>query len=197
MREYIGINNLEYKKNKIKDKEEVILKSQVKQNKLETKIKKLNKRKENIINKKTNLLEKIVSYLIYDIVIIVTLILFIKICINSLILTTSIKLIIYIIEMYIGVTVISITGAIISSKVETLLKEYLYKPRINKITEIIKIKEESLQTEINLQEEAKRDITKIMNNSEEYFKENIDIEHYYNTVDKNCSSTYKKKVRKL
>lgn len=200
MKEYNDIYDLEYKKNKIKIKEDIISKSQIRQHKLEIKIKKLKKLKENIVNKKTSILGKIFSYLIYDIVMITLLILLIGFSLDKLILTNSVKLIIYIIEIYIGVTIISISGAIVSSKIEVFFKEYLYKMRLNKITELIKRKEEDLQFEIDLQEQTKHDITNIINIYEEAqeYEKNSNIVYQNSTyINNQVINNHKKKIRKL
>lgn len=200
MKEYDDIYDLEYKKNKIKIKEDIISKSQIRQHKLEIKIKKLKKLKENIVNKKTSILGKIFSYLIYDIVMITLLILLIRFSLDKLILTNLVKLIIYIIEIYIGVTIISISGAIVSSKIEVFFKEYLYKMRLNKITELIKRKEEDLQFEIDLQEQTKHDITNIINIYEEAqeYEKNSNIVYQNSTyINNQVINNHKKKIRKL
>ena len=196
-----NINTLEKIKNKIKEQEEIILKSKMRQTKIENKIIKLEYIKEKILNKKKWRLRTIFSYITYDIVMISLLIFFIMRFINILPLSRTLELSLYIIQLYIGVAVISISGAYIFTKLDVLLNNYINKKKLAKITKLIHDKEEKLKLEINTQELTKKEITNTLsdNMTLNEFKEDFINSNYRksNVHEKKDEANHKIRIRKI
>lgn len=154
---------LEIKKNILKENENEIMKSQINQNKLEDEIRKLEIKKDNIITGNKWILRNIISYKIYDAIMVSILLLFVTYFVNKFELIISTPKAIHVIGLALGVVTISAIGVFVSEKILEKLKSYYRKKRITKISRRIKKKEFVLAQEINKQEKLKRDITNTMN----------------------------------
>jgi len=182
----------------------------LRQTKIESKIRKLEFKKEKILNKKKWRLRTIFTYVTYDIVMISLLILFIKKFINIIPLSRPLELSLYIIYLYIGVTTISISGAFISTKIESILKKHFEKKRFVKITKSIKDKEMKIKLEVDKQEILKKEITEIINSldntsiSKERKEESKNFYNYHESKiikkdkeENEIVTNFKKRTRKL
>lgn len=190
-----SIKILQEKKIKIKEKENNILNSQIKQNVLENKIKRLESKKEKIINGKKGVVERITSHIIYSLIMISVLITFITQFIDIFEVTIALQKCIYITAIYVGVISISVLGTIISSKIEKSLSKYLNEKRITKMTKLIKGIEREIQLEVNKQEILKREITEIINKLDNIpiieSKEECNIDNY--NINKIRNNVYRQK----
>lgn len=152
------IQKIEHIKYSLREKEQIILNSQIKQNKIENKIKRLEATRKNIINNKKNKLLKLISFIIYNVVMLLLVILFIS---NAIKYITSSPLLIT--SVYVGVLFISGTGAYLSSKIDKKIKKYYRINKLNVINNKIKQKQHEMAVEISMQNKLKKEITTIIN----------------------------------
>lgn len=164
---------LDMKKKILIDKEEDIMRSQIKRNKLGEKIRKLELKKENIIKGNKWILGNIIFTAIYDIIMITILILFVIFFINKISLIILLSKTIYVIGVSLGVITISVIGAYISANIGEKLKSYCNQKRILSISKNIKEKEVLLSGEICKQENLKKEITNIMNDLDNNMEMNV------------------------
>lgn len=182
----VNINDdvLGIKKKILNDKEEDIMKSQISQNKLEKKIRKLELKKQNIIKCNKWILGSIIFTAVYDVIMITILILFFILFTNKINLITLLNKKIYVIGLALGVVSISVIGAYASANIWEKLKHNYRQKWIFKISKRITEKEIHLNNEIYKQENLKKEITDIMNeldsgleiNVTEYKQEVVDYE---------------------
>lgn len=151
------IENSDIKKS-LREKEKISFDSQVKQNKIEMQLTKLEAIKNNIINGKKNILSKIISFIVYDIIMLLIIILFISNIRNNFTLTPLL-----ITTLYIGVLSIGMSGAYLATKIELKIKKYYQNKGLNIILNKIKVKEHEIKLEINKREIIKKEITQIIN----------------------------------
>ena len=171
-------------------KERAILLSQIKKNKIENKIKRLELKKENICRGKQQKLTKFISSIIYSVLMLTVIILFVTNHIEKNLFSTITNIKIYIAQIYIGVMTISIAGAYISAKIEDIIIKYYYSKQIVKILKKIRNKYNELYLEIDKQELLKKEITAIMNSFDNITKSEVsetykNIDNYCNKVDIN------------
>lgn len=174
MKGNLDINKLEEIKYYLRDKEKIILNSQIRQNKIENQLTKLNIKKQNIIKNKKTILQKIISFVIYDIIMLLVILLFTFNIINNI---TSASLLATL--TYIGIISIGVSGAYLSSIIDKKIIKYYNKRRINTISNKIKDIEKEINLEKNKQEMIKKEITQTINNLN---KEESDKQspNYYN-----------------
>lgn len=190
MNENIDINKLNQIKDLLREKEKISYDSQVKQNKIEMQLTKLETIKNNIINPKKKILPKIISFIVYDIVILSIIFSFINSIVNKFILTPLLITI-----LYIGVLLISITGAYIASNLEKKIKKYYYKKKLNIISNKIKKKEEEKKLEIEKQKIIKKEITQKINSLDKQLPEIQTLDNNYKTNIKYTKNTKKIKIK--
>ena len=174
MNENIEIQKLEEIKYYLREKERIILNSQIKRNKKEKELKMLQIKRNNIIKNKKNILSKIVSLIIYDAIMLLIIMLLVYSITNRVISNTLITILTYII-----VTTISITGAYLSSIVETKIKKIYNKKKLIIISNKIVEKEKEIKFEIDKQEIIKKEITEVMNNLNSVTLETHEINSNY------------------
>lgn len=158
MNENKDIKKLEQIKYHLRIKEKTIVNSQIKQNIKEKKFKKLEKRKNNIINNKKNIIFKIISFVIYNIIMLSIIFSFLSFILNNFVLTSTL-----IIGIYVSVISISVIGAYLSSRIEQKIKKYYYQKKLNIISNKLNKKKHEINLEIEKQEILKREITQTIN----------------------------------
>lgn len=204
----ININDdmLYIKKKNINSKEEEIIKSQIIQNRLEDKIRKLEIKKENIIKGNKWVLSNIIYTKIYDAIMATILILIIISIVNNYNLMTSVYEKIHVIGVAFGVLTISLISAYISANIRDKLMCCFNRKRVEKISSRIKYKEILLGIELHKQESLKREITNIMNvldsdletkiieiKQDQTYYDNENIINEYNKINK---KNVKKRIKK-
>jgi len=144
-------NILDKKKGKIEDIKEKI-------NLLEEELKTLELKEKKINTKTKKILRKIIITLIYNIVYLIVVMSYIYPFINGFKVADTLDKTIYIVELYTGITIISLTVAILSVKIENKINERrkaIHNYLLNKIEEktneikLIKQKEVELEKEID------------------------------------------------
>ena len=143
--------NLKKVKEYIEAKERNISKSQVRENILEKKIRKLEKN----ANKNVFDIRKMCMNTLYNITTLLIMIIFLNVEINKYASKNLIQKYIYIIEIYTNIIIISIAGAIIFNKINISLNEQIKR----KTNQKINILHKQIQSEKNIQEDLKKEIT--------------------------------------
>lgn len=175
--------NIKEKLQAIKTKEDYILSSKERQTKIEKELKKLNNKKKKITNKRKIKLEYVLRYITYDIIMMIIIIIFVKYGVDKLKTVQSITKNLYIIAIYAGVITICISGAIISNKIDILLKQ----KKMLKIINSIKNKQEKLNEELKEQEKIQKEIKNIQNTLLNY------TNYYYDDNYLNIENKFSKK----
>ena len=191
--------NLKKVKEYIEAKERNISKSQVRENILEKKIRKLEKN----ANKNVFDIRKMCMNTLYNITTLLIMITFLNVEINKYTSMNLIQKYIYIIEIYTSIIIISIAGAIIFNKINISLNEQIKR----KTNQKINILHKQIQSEKNIQEDLKKEITNIIdnyniitiNNENNFILTNINYKnesHIDMNQEKKEITKYKKRVKK-
>lgn len=191
--------NLKKVKEYIEEKERNISKSQVRENILEKKIRKLEKN----ANKNVFDIRKMCINTLYNITTLLIMITFLNVEINKYTSMNLIQKYIYIIEIYTSIIIISIAGAIIFNKINISLNEQIKR----KTNQKINILHKQIQSEKNIQEDLKKEITNIIdnyniitiNNENNFILTNINYKnesHIDMNQEKKEITKYKKRVKK-
>lgn len=191
--------NLKKVKEYIEAKERNISKSQVRENILEKKIRKLEKN----ANKNVFDIRKMCMNTLYNITTLLIMIIFLNVEINKYTSMNLIQKYIYIIEIYTSIIIISIAGAIIFNKINISLNEQIKR----KTNQKINILHKQIQLEKNIQEDLKKEITNIIdnyniitiNNENNFILTNINYKnesHIDMNQEKKEITKYKKRVKK-
>lgn len=143
------IKKSELIKNELREKQKIISGLQTKKFRLEIK-------KNNIEKGKKNILSKIISYLLYDLIMIIIFVFCLSRFSSTLYITNQAFKTLYIVSLYISLITISILGAYLSNKIE----RYLKKTYISKKLNIVKNKIEYYNRIIQLEEEKQNLLTK-------------------------------------
>ena len=146
--------------NNLNEKLEQKIEIQSKINKLENDEQNLKLQITKIRNKKKSILRQIVFNVIYSLALCLILIIFISSFIKKFEIAALIYKTLYIIEIYVGVTAVSILGAYSLAKIGDLRKELLNK-KILEISNKIKQKEKEIKIEKQKQEELEKEINYI------------------------------------
>lgn len=152
----------------LREKQDKSLESKIRISELENELKQLELQRKKIINRKRRKIESIMFYAIYNLVICLILMIFISLFIDRFELASSIQKTIYIIEIYAGVTLISVIGALTSARIGDSIKKS-FSNRITVLSNQIDMKEKEIKIERDRREIIEKELTIIFNG---IYKEN-------------------------
>lgn len=147
---------------------------------ISNKIRKIKQKKVNLEKEKITFFGKIISYIIYDLIMIISIILYIKQCNCLLNYIENINKIIKISVIYGGILIISISGALVSSKIDKIIIKKNKTKKIKKIENSINIMEKQKQVIINKQKLQQIGIKENINNKDNVYEVMSNVSNFNN-----------------